>query len=148
MSDPRKFFTEREQAEIEEAIAEAEDLTSGEIRVHLDSVSGDDPAARARLVFERIGMGGTKQRNGVLLYIAVDDGCFVVLGDDGIDRMVPEDFWDHIKDGVEQSFRSGNALDGVFYFIEEAGERLAEYFPHAKRDINELPAGLSFGDAL
>ena len=148
MADPREFFTEKEQAEIEDAIREAESLTSGEIRVHLDSQGGDDPGARAREVFDKLGMDKTKLRNGVLLYVAIDDGCFAVLGDEGITKMVPGDFWDHIRDGVEESFREGNPLDGVFYFIEETGERLAEYFPHADRDVSELPDGISFGTAL
>lgn len=148
MADPREFFTEKEQADIENAIRDVEELTSGEIRVHLDSQAGEDPAARAQEVFEKLGVHKTKLRNGVLLYIAIEDGCFAVLGDEGITSMVPENFWDHIRDGVEESFQGGNALDGVYYFIEETGERLAEYFPHADMDVSELPDGLSFGTAL
>jgi len=148
MRDPKQFFSEEEQREIVEAIAEAESLTSGEIRVHVDAHAKDDITDRTHEVFEKMGMADTKLRNGVLLYIAAEEGRFVVLGDVGINERVPEDFWDHIRDEVEESFRDGDFLDGTLYFIEEAGENLAEFFPHEEDDINELPDAISFGDVI
>ena len=145
MADPRDFFSVEEQDEILDAIAEAERITSGEIRVHVDLRAGGDLQGRAQDVFNGLGMSETKLRNGVLLYIAVEEGKFVVLGDVGITERVPEDFWDHIRDGVQESFRENNFLDGALYFIEEAGENLQEYFPHDAGDINELADAISFG---
>jgi uncharacterized membrane protein len=130
MASPKRFFSEEEQKEILDAIAEAERITSGEIRVHLDLHAGDDPLGRAQDVFDELGMANTRMHNGVLMYLAVEDGKFVVLGDEGITDRVPEDFWDHIRDGVEESFHRDDFLDGVLYFIEETGENLQEYFPH------------------
>lgn len=146
MADPRDFFNETEQGEILDAIAEAESITSGEIRVHVD-LYGGEIMARAQEVFDDLGMSETKQRNGVLLYLAVEEGRFVVLGDTGIAEKVPENFWDHIRDGVQESFRENDFLDGVLYFIEETGEHLQEYFPHESDDVNELPDAISFGKA-
>jgi uncharacterized membrane protein len=147
MANPKRFFSEEEQDEILDAISEAELITSGEIRVHLDLRAGDDTLGRAQDVFEELGMANTIQRNGVLLYLAVEEGKFVVLGDSGITDRVPEDFWDNIRDGVEESFHRGDFLDGVLYFIEEAGENLQEYFPHDAEGLNELPDAISFGQA-
>jgi uncharacterized membrane protein len=145
MPGMKGFFSEREQREILEAIAEAEEKTSGEIRVHLDAHGGPDIVRRAHEVFDELGMSSTALRNGVLLYLAVREGKFVVLGDTGITRKVPGNFWDHIRDSVQESFAENDFLDGVLYFIEETGERLAEYFPHLEDDINELPDAISFG---
>ena len=145
MANPKRFFNAEEQDEILHAISEAESITSGEIRVHIDLRAGDDALFRAQELFDELGMANTMQRNGVLLYLAVEDGKFVVLGDEGITDRVPDDFWDHIRDGVQESFHRGDFLDGVLYFIEEAGENLQEYFPHDAEDINELPDAISFG---
>ncbi len=147
MADPKEFFSKEEQDEILDAIAEAENITSGEIRVHVDLRAGDNLMGRAQRVFDDLGMSKTKLRNGVLLYLAVEEGKFAVIGDVGINERVPGDFWDKIRDAVQESFRENDFLDGTLYFIEEAGEHLQEYFPHEPDDVNELPDAISFGEA-
>ena len=147
MASPKKFFSKEEQTGILDAIAEAERITSGEIRVHVDLRAGDDLMGRAQEVFDDLGMSETKLRNGVLLYLAIEEGKFAVIGDIGINERVPDDFWDNIRDAVQESFREGDFLDGTLYFIEEAGEHLQEYFPHEEEDTNELPDAISFGES-
>ena len=68
---------------IRAAIASTEDLTSGEIRIHLDPVCPDDPLGRARAVFETLGMHRTAARNGVLIYVSIEDRKLAVIGDVG-----------------------------------------------------------------
>ena len=71
-----------------EAIIEAENHTSGEIRVHLERGLDKDPIRRAEEVFYYLGMDGTRNQNGILFYVAVDDHRFAVIGDKGIDQVV------------------------------------------------------------
>ena len=70
------FFTKEQQAHIREAITEAEKETSGEIRVHIETRLSGDILDRASWIFKRIGMHQTKERNGVLFYLAVRNRKF------------------------------------------------------------------------
>ncbi len=147
MANAKTFFSKEQDARIVAAIRSAEGRTSGEIRVHLeDHADGGDPMARAKQLFEELGMTATAARNGVLFYLAVKDHRFAVIGDRGIDQTVPAGFWDGIKDGMQSAFREGRFVDGMVRGIEAAGTALAEHFPHAGRDDrNELPDELSIG---
>jgi len=87
---PQKFFTEEEQKKIVEEIRKAEEQTSGEIRVHLDRHSGGDVLKKAQKIFYQLGMAHTKERNGVLIYLATDHRKFAIVGDERIHRVVPE----------------------------------------------------------
>src|SRR5690554_778248 len=90
----KKFISKEEQDLIVKAIERAELNTSGEIRVHIESECKLDPIARAVTVFNKLKMNKTKERNGVLIYIAWKSRKFAIIGDIGIDEKVPENFWD------------------------------------------------------
>jgi len=141
----RSLFKAREKEEIMKAIAEAEKNTSGEVRVHVESRSGPDPVARAEAVFQTLGMANTALHNGVLIYLAVKDRKFAIIGDEGIYRAVPPGFWDETKSRMEVLFRDGRFMEGVALGIRLAGENLARYFPCQAGDVNELPDTISEG---
>ncbi|HYH04724.1 MAG TPA: TPM domain-containing protein [Bacillota bacterium] len=147
VSKVRSFFTKNQKGQIVQAIGQAEDRTSGEIRVHVESnTGGRSPFERAKAVFETLGMTRTELRNGVLIYLAVDDHKFAIIGDAGIDRVVPSNFWEETKEIMRGHFAAGRFLDGVLYGIESAGEHLKTYFPCAPEDVNELTDEISEGD--
>jgi uncharacterized membrane protein len=102
--DLEGFLTKVEEDGIVEAIKEAEMNTSGEIRVHLEEHSQVDSFDRAKKVFSSLEMHKTDLRNGVLFYVGVQDHSFVILGDQGIDKVVADDFWESTKDLVIASF--------------------------------------------
>ena len=138
------FFTEEQQATILASVREAEDATSGEIRVHIETSFRGDVLDRAAWVFGKLGMNKTALRNGVLFYLAVEDRKFAIIGDAGINAKVPEDFWDRIKELLLKNFKEGNFTDGLSEGIILAGEQLKTHFPHQKDDVNELPDEISF----
>ncbi len=138
-------FTPDEQAQIISAIRQAELATSGEVRVHIEANCPDpDPVQRAVVVFGQLGMHQTRDRNGVLFYLAVTDRKFAIVGDKGIDAVVPVGFWDATKDLMRQHFSGGRYVDGLQQGIEQAGQHLKAFFPRADDDINELPDDISF----
>ncbi|MCX6248915.1 MAG: TPM domain-containing protein [Bacteroidetes bacterium] len=139
------FFTSEEQEDIKQAIMNSELDTSGEIRVHIESVCKGDVLDRASYVFHKLGMTKTAQRNGVMIYLAVRNRKFAIIGDKGIHNVVPPDFWDSIKSKMLDLFRDGKFCDGLILAITESGKQLKKYFPHSKDDINELPDDISFG---
>ena len=141
----RDFFTLEEQDDIRQAIMNAELDTSGEIRVHIENVCSGDVLDRASYLFKNLGMTKTEQRNGVLIYLAVRNRKFAIIGDKGINSVVPPDFWDNIKMKMLDYFRDGNFCEGLIYAITESGKHLKQFFPYKKDDVNELPDDISFG---
>jgi len=138
------FFSKEQQAQILAAVKEAENETSGEIRVHIESYCDEDVLDRAAWVFKKLGMHNTAERNGVLFYLAVNDRKFAVIGDAGINSKVPEGFWDDVKELLLKKFREGNFTEGLSEGIILAGTHLKRHFPHKKDDKNELPDEISF----
>jgi uncharacterized membrane protein len=140
------FFSSEEKAEIKAAIEEAEMQTSGEIRIHIDNNCKIDVLDRASNVFAQLNMHKTALRNGVLFYLAVKDKKFAIIGDAGINKEVPENFWDKVRDDMQAQFKNGKFKDGLVIGVKEAGEQLKKYFPYKKgEDINELSDDISFG---
>jgi uncharacterized membrane protein len=132
------FITAEDQDKITEAIRNAEGRTSGEIRVHLEKKCQSSVLDRAADLFADLGMHKTKLRNGVLFYFAWEDRKFAILGDAGINSVVPDNFWDDIKIRMQVCFRSGHFVEGICEGIEMAGKKLKEKFPRETDDENEL----------
>jgi uncharacterized membrane protein len=138
-------FTDGQKEQIVNAIREAEQNTSGEVKVHIEKkCSTPDVMDRAKEVFFTLGLDKTQLRNGVLFYIALDDHKFAVLGDAGIDAVVPVHFWDAIKDKLREHFRAGRITEGLCTGIQMAGQQLKSHFPYSSDDVNELPDDISF----
>ena len=144
---PHHFFSEKERHRIIAAIRQAESQTSGEIRVHVEGRCPGDPGQRARLLFTALGMHRTERRNGVLLYLAVRNRKFAVVGDEAIHRVVPERFWEEVEAEMERRFRAGRFLEGMSGVIDRIGAELCHHFPRTPEDRNELPDLPSEGDA-
>lgn len=145
MSKVEDFLTKEEEQEIVEAIRMAEKETSGEIRVHIEKTTSKVPYDRALEVFHDLGMDATELKNGVLIYLAVEDHNFVICGDKGINDVVPADFWDCTKDVIGNQFKSGNFKQGLIEGITRAGQQLQKYFPYQEGDTNELSNEISKG---
>ncbi|HEY0057327.1 MAG TPA: TPM domain-containing protein [Pedobacter sp.] len=138
------LFTDTEQEEIRKAIESAEKNTSGEIRISAERHCKEDPLDRAANYFHKIGMDKTALRNGVLIYIATEDHKFAIIGDAGINKVIPEGFWDSTKDAMLNHFKAGNLIEGLVTGIQMAGEKLQQYFPCADDDKNELSNDISY----
>jgi uncharacterized membrane protein len=143
---PQDFFFDTQKAEIIKAIQNAERNSSGEIRVHIEQIcTTPNVLDRAAEVFSQIGMSNTAQQNGVLFYLSIDDRKFAVLGDKGIDKVVPANFWESTKELLRSHFSQGMFTEGLVKGIHSAGEQLKHFFPYQTDDTNELPDDISFG---
>ncbi|MCX6233918.1 MAG: TPM domain-containing protein [Bacteroidetes bacterium] len=141
----RNFFSATEKESIKNAIRQAELKTSGEIRVHVENRCKGDVLNRASYLFGIIGMHKTQQRNGVLFYLAIAAHKFAIIGDVGINVLVPADFWDSTKKIMLEHFSTGAFAEGLIKGITMAGEQLKSHFPYQKEDVNELSDDISFG---
>jgi len=136
------IFSEKEQQLISEAVEVAERYTSGEIRICVEKTCNEPVLDRAF----KLGMDKTAQRNGVLIYIATEDHQFAIIGDAGINRMVPHDFWESTKEAMLKHFKNGDLASGIVTGVKLAGKQLQTYFLFLDGDVNELPNEISYGD--
>lgn len=137
--EKKDIFNADEQHAISHAVGLAENRTSGEIRVCVERSTQDKAFDRATYYFNKLGMNKTSLKNGVLIYLAVDDRKFAIIGDEGINKKVPEDFWEETKTVMTSYFLNEELIEGIVKGIHVAGEQLKQYFPVADDDINELP---------
>ena len=141
----RSFFSKDQIDDIKQAILNAELDTSGEIRVHIEKVCDGEVMDRAANVFNKLNINNTEQSNGVLFYLAVKNRKFAIIGDEGINKTVPDDFWENIKLKMLNQFREGNFTDGLIEGITIIGRYLKKQYPYQTDDVNELPDEVSFG---
>ena len=140
------FFSPSEKEDIKMAIRQAELDTSGEIRVHIETTCPGDVLERASRLFEKLDMHKTQLRNGILIYLAIRNRKFAIIGDMGINTVVPDNFWDNIESEMLNQFRDNRFTEGLIKAIEMAGSQMKKHFPYATNDINELPDEISFND--
>lgn len=133
------LFSDIEQDKIAKAIAEAEKGTSGEIRIAVDTHCEGSAYDKAIEYFTKLDMDKTAKRNGVLIYLAHTDRKFAIIGDTGINNVVPDNFWETTKVAMTAHFAKGDLADGIVAGVSLAGEKLALFFPYQPGDINELP---------
>jgi len=142
---PKEFLGKENEQLITKAIEKAEHQTSGEIRVHVESKCKEEVLDRAAWLFKKLKMHETKDRNGVLIYLSINDRKFAIIGDAGINKVVPEGFWNDNKEMMISHFKKGEFAIGLINGIEKAGEQLKQYFPHQDNDVNELSDEISYG---
>ncbi len=144
MSNAITILNKEEDRRIVEAIRQAEKNTSGEIKVHIENRCKGDVEERSLFIFKHLKMNQTKQRNGVLIYLAVKDHKFAILGDEGIDKVVEDGFWCDVKDLMLSHFKEGRFTEGLEQGILRCGEKLKAFFPYQSDDVNEIPDDISY----
>jgi len=141
----RRFFSVAELERIAGAIAALESATSAEVRVHLEDRCPGDALRRAREVFAGLAMHETRERNGVLLYLATVDRKVAVIGDEAVDRAVPPGFWREVCDELAAHMARGRRQEAVLAALERIGTVLRRCFPCRDGAENELPDEVSIG---
>jgi uncharacterized membrane protein len=136
----KEFLGQLDHPRIVEAIKKAEAQTSGEIRVFIQrgELQGDalDYAQRK---FRQFGMEKTRERNGVLIFVAPRAQKFAVIGDEGVHQKCGPQFWQELVERMRAHFQSRHFTEALVEAIEEAGQLLARHFPKRHDDRDELP---------
>jgi uncharacterized membrane protein len=144
MNPKDKLLDFEQEKSIIKAIQEAENKSSGEIRVHITNKEGTGNLAHATEIFAELNMHKTKYRNGILLHISPFEKTFSIVGDEGIHQKVKQEFWDQVRDEVVAYFKNGNYYEGILNAIHQTGEKLQHYFPLDVDDKNELSDEISY----
>src|SRR4051812_46280948 len=139
-----QFLIHLDDDRILEAIRQAELRTSGEIRVYIAKENAPDPMPAAIVQFERMGMAQTRERNGVLIFVAPKSQTFAIIGDEGVHQHCGQDFWNEVSEEMRTRFRE-NPTEAITHAIARASEHLARHFPRQPDDTNELPDAVERG---
>ena len=141
------FFSAEQQQRIVSAIKTAEQQTSGEVRIFVESkCSYVDALDRAKEIFFNLKMDKTALRNAVLFYIAVNDRQLAIFADEGIHKKTGEEYWLKTVDTMIQQFQNRQVVDGLVQSVLQIGEALKYHFPYdSQTDKNELPDDIVFG---
>ena len=143
----KEFFTAEEKQLIVDAVRSAERMTSGEVRVFVESKCPYmDAIDRASQLFFKLEMERTDDRNGVLIYVATKDRQLAVFGDGGIHKKVGDEYWKNEVNKMIQAFNKDNYAEGIRQVITDVGQTLTKHFPYNNdTDKNELPDDIVFG---
>ncbi|MBS1637361.1 MAG: TPM domain-containing protein [Bacteroidetes bacterium] len=144
MSAAKRFLTDAERDAVIAAIQQAERFTSGEIRVHIGNFCLGSEIRMAQKIFTRLGMHKTRERNGVLIYIAVMNRKLAVIGDAGIHEKLGSTYWETLVSGLITKIKSGKKGEGLAESILDCGRQLSHYFPRQSDDTNELSDTISY----
>ena len=138
------FLTDYQMASLVEAIQTAEDHSTGEIRIHIDSTTEGNNAEIAFEVFKKLCKDQTAERNAVLFHVNFEQHYLTIIGDAGIHAKVHQNFWDQLHDKITQEFAKGNYFEGLKNAVLETGLELKKHFPITGKNPNELPNEITF----
>jgi uncharacterized membrane protein len=138
------YLTEQQMASLVEAIQSAEQHSSGEIRIHIDSNTDEKNAEAAFEVFKRLCMDKTAEKNAVLFHINFEKKYLTIIGDKGIHEKVKQEFWNHLHDEITSEFAKQNYFESIKKAVLETGFELKKHFPLNGENINELPDEITF----
>lgn len=137
-----------DQERIVAAIRTAEAATTGELRVYVESHCGYvDAMDRAKEVFTNLGMEKTERRNAVIVYLAIKDKQFAIMGDKEIyEKAGGPQFWSDAATHLKMNLKAGKFAEGLVVCVNELGAALAKHFPYDPAiHKNELPDEIVFG---
>ena len=135
----KKFFNDEEEKRIMATIRTAEKASSGEIRVYVETTCPDSVEKRTLEIFKKLKMHKTKERNGVLIYVAIENRKFAIFGDEGIHKKMGFSFWMTEAATFKTFLSDDKIVEGVCQVVLDIGEVLKTHFPYQSDDKNELP---------
>ncbi len=145
----KHFVAALDHARINAAITEAENQTSGQIRVYVCHHDVTDAVTAAHERFVALGMEKTAARNGVLIFIAPEARKYAVVGDEGIHGKCGADtFWKSVVGmTMRPLLKEERYTEAIVAAVGEIGRELAMHFPPvAGAHDNELPDAVEEGD--
>ena len=81
----------------------------------------------------------THGRTGVLIYLSLAEHRAEIVADEAISAKVSPEVWGAAMDTLVTGIRAGRAAEGLVGAVAQVGAVLAEHFPRAEDDTNELP---------
>ena len=84
------------------------------------------------------GLHVTEARTGVLIFACASDHQVEVVADKAIHERVSEDVWIEVIQGLAAGLKRGDPAEGFVAAVDRCGAVLAEHFPPAALNRNEI----------
>ena len=136
---PDHFLSRIDHDKVVAAIAAAEKLTSGEIRVWISQREIKDAVEAAQKRFLKLGMDKTPERNAVMIFVAPHTQVFAVIGDSGVHEKCGNAFWTEVTSQLSADLKNASITGALINAIRKIGDLLAAHFPPGTGDRNDLP---------
>jgi len=81
----------------------------------------------------------THGRTGILIYLSMSEHRAHIIADEAIASKVAPETWGDAMAAMLAHFKGGRYADGMIAAVDRVGVVLAEHFPRAEDDQNELP---------
>lgn len=81
----------------------------------------------------------TTGRTGILIYLSMREHRAEIVADEAIASKVDPQVWGGAMEAMLAELKQGRTADGMIAAIERVGAVLADHFPAARDDTNELP---------
>ena len=94
---------------------------------------------QAMRVFYEKGLHRTRDANGILIFISLLERKVWILGDCGINAVIPPEHWVARASALSSGIRQGHLTEALVGVITEVGDVLRQHFPSRPDDVNELP---------
>lgn len=128
------FISEDELKDVQSAIDAVESKTTGEIvlsvrskRTLLEKLYTKHELALKD--FETLGVAGTKERTGILIFIIFEEKYYDILADEGIYAKIHANTWNAFERKLKKEFGQKNYSGGILHLIEKMGDVLEKEFP-------------------
>lgn len=139
-----QLITPEDKKRLLDKIGQIENRSSGEVRIHVTTKRVKDPLQAARKTFTALEMTLTRRRNGVLVFLCLPSRRFAIVGDEGIDWVVPPNYWESLRDTMAEKFSAGSYTEGLLEILDRVETVLVEHFPYENGDVDELPDDISY----
>jgi putative membrane protein len=94
---------------------------------------------RAVQIFKAAAERRTHGRTGVLIYLSMDEHRAEIVADEAIAAKVAPEVWGEAMAAMLAEIKQAHVGAGMAAAVEQVGAVLAEHFPRAEDDQNELP---------
>jgi len=145
----KRVFTRDALARIEAAIGASEAGHHGEIRVVVEAtrdlmplLRGETVRERALEIFGRERVWDTEASNGVLIYLLLAERDVEIVADRGYAGKVEAHTWEEICREMEVHFSAGRFEAGVLGGVRRIEALMAQHFPLAGANPDELDNGV------
>ena len=121
-------LTKADRARIAQAIAAAEDGTTGTIAVRIVNDKHLDAVEKAKSEFGQIGMHRHEAANAALVLVAPRARQFAVIGDSALHARVGDEFWKQLTVEMRRYFAYDQMADGIVHAVGRLGEQFRTHF--------------------
>ena len=141
----RRAFRADDLTAIGAAVKAAEARQRGEIRIAIEGalpwrslLDNQSCRDRAAALFDSLGVAGTREANGILIYVQLVDRRVEILADRGIAALIDQSAWEAVCGKMEVAFSSGNYRGGMIDAVSRISQLLTVHFPATADNPNEL----------